>query len=127
MSFSNDEIAQAKHVSNFFNLTNNGSFAGNFGSSNTAGNITVGDVSVEKTVDLAKQIEQLLPHLTSAGVSEQALVSSLSTIKSEADKPHPSQGVVKAALTDIRNALSGAAGNVIATGILAEIAKLFTS
>jgi hypothetical protein len=109
---------------NNFNVGNIGSLTGNLGSDNTTGDITVGSVEVRQVSDLIAQVRRYTPDLVAAGVPEEALSSKVSQLEAECDRKKPNQGVIRGLLTDIRNMVSNAAGNLVSTGVLAMINQM---
>lgn len=49
----------------------------------------------------------------------------VAALEAEVKKPAPDQSKLRMLLNDVRNAMSGAAGNIIASGILLKISALF--
>jgi hypothetical protein len=65
--------------------------------------------------------------LLRAGADQEALERGVEILELEAASEKPKDSKIRAALMDVRNAVSGVAGNLIATGVLAEIGKLLGS
>jgi hypothetical protein len=124
MSFNREEKKIAG-ASTTFNIGTIGSMIGNLGSNNTSGDINASEISVEQVKSL---VDQLLPHarsLKAAGADAPLLDSALGEIAKQTKSSALDQSKLRSSLKDLRNALSGAAGNIIASGALAAIAKLF--
>jgi AbiTii len=81
----------------------------------------------ESVASLECIADQLQPHLAAlkaAGADGPLLDKSLGTIHKQGTSSNPDQSALRGALTDLRNALSGAAGNLIASGAITMIAKM---
>ena len=107
-----------------FNIGSIGSLTGNLGSGNTTGDITVGSVNIRQASDLVAQIRRYTPDLVAAGVPEQALSSKVSQLEAECGREKPNQGVIRGLLTDVRNMVSSAGGNLVSTGVLSLINQM---
>ena len=106
------------------NIGNIGSFAGNLGAGNSSGDITASDIQVDQVRKLAEETRQHVEALVANGADHEALGRSLSAIEKEVDQPSPDRGALRGYLTDLRNAVSGAAGNLIASGVLTTINQI---
>jgi len=106
-----------------FNIGTIGSMVGNLGSHNRTGDI-YSNISTEQLSGLAEQLKPHLAALKAAGAEARMLDKSLSIISDQSRSANPEQSVVRSALTDLRNALSGAAGSLIASGAIAMITKM---
>jgi len=124
-SFTNEDKAKAQHtVMNNFNVGSIGSLTGNLGSGNTTGDITVGSVEVRQVSDLIAQVRRYTPDLVAAGVSEEALSSKVGQLEAECGRGKLNQSVIRGLLTDIRNMVSSAGGNLVSTGVLSLISQM---
>lgn len=123
-SFSNEEVARAQQVTNNYSFHNSGSFAGNFGHANTTGDISQQGINIQQAADVVGQIKRYLPQLAEAGVDLPALEQRLNMVAEETQRREPNQGILRAALTDIRNLVSGAGGNLAAAGVVELLKQL---
>jgi hypothetical protein len=124
MSFNREEKQLAKDSSTTINIGSIGSMVGNLGSNNRSGNISASDISIEQLREIS---DQLKPHVTAikaAGADAQLLDKSLADITAQCKSGNPGQSKMRGALTDLRNALSGATGSLIASGAITFITKL---
>jgi hypothetical protein len=124
MSF-NPKEKQIAAASNTFNIGSIGSMVGNLGSNNSSGDINASHIAVDEVRQL---VDQLTPHVSSlkaAGADAKLLESSLGELEKQMQSASSDNSKIKGALSDLRNALSGAAGSLIASGALALIAKIF--
>jgi hypothetical protein len=98
-------------------------FTGNLGHGNVSGAISSGiDVAAARSL-----LEDLRLHekdLVREGV-DAALNARVAALEAELKKSSPDQSKLSMLLNDVRNAVSGAAGNIIASGILFKINTLF--
>lgn len=110
------ERAPIMHFHNVHNIT------GNVGVGNTSGSISsVGDTrGLIECLSELKKYEGELAKLT--GIAD--LADRLRDVESELAKPSPDKGRVAGIMTDIRNALSGAGGNMLAAGAVALIQRI---
>jgi hypothetical protein len=120
-SFDNEEKSRAQS-SITYNINTIGSFTGVMGSENTTQKI------ISKTNDLAQisnvvsQIRASIPELVLAGANKPQLEKALQSLESECASRSPSTGRVHAFLSDAKQAILGAAGNLTAEGALSLIA-----
>ncbi|MET4147771.1 hypothetical protein ABIC06_000085 [Bradyrhizobium sp. RT7b] len=124
LSFSREERQLAKDASTIITIGSIGSMVGNLGSHNTSSEISGSQISVSQVEDVA---EQLRPHaqlLKAAGADADLLDESLAELVKQASSARPDQTKLRSALTDLRNALSGAAGSLIASGAMTMISKI---
>jgi hypothetical protein len=103
---------------------NIGSFVGNLGSGNVTGNITVSDLNIEQAIGLVDQLKQYSGELGAVGADSASLTKTLVELETELKKGSPDRSLIRTLLTDVRNSLSGAAGNLIASGALNLINQL---
>lgn len=76
-------------------------------------------------VTLSTQIQNSLNELKITEQDVPELLAEISTIKSQAASPRPKTAIISESLKTIRSILEGAAGNVLASGFLVELAKYF--
>ncbi len=124
-SFSNTEKERAQAMRMTYTTNNYGTLIGNVGESNTIGNVSIGSLDVHEARTLAAQIERHRDELVEGGADVHALDQNLEIINSELATASPNAQKLKSAFADVRNAISGAAGSVIAIGVTFGIAKLF--
>lgn len=122
MSFSVHEQEEARHVMANFTVGSIGSFVGNMGSGNTSGDINASSISAPQVLEVTNKIKAAIPELERAGVDARTLTQTIEAIEAEVANPNPSR--LRGLLTDARNVLVGAAGNLTADGAIAGIAGL---
>ncbi|WP_162630786.1 hypothetical protein [Paracoccus endophyticus] len=126
MTFNTIEREAARNAMNTYNIGTIGNFAGNMGSDNTSGNISLRSNDVSDVKLLIDQINAEVPKLMECGAGKDlpVLVDAMNIeIQSQQPDTQKMQGLVG----DMRAALSGAAGNMLATGalsILSQISKI---
>ena len=123
MSFNKDEKILA-HSAPTFNIGSIGSMVGNLGYQNTSGDIHVSKIDADQILGLTKQIRPHLSQLKTSGADASLLEQSLGALDVLSRESDPDQRAVHGALKDLRNALSGAAGNLIASGAIAVVSKM---
>lgn len=124
MSFNREEKQLAKSPTTTFNIGSIGSMVGNLGSQNSSGDISASMISANQLQNLAEQIVPHLEALKASGADAKLLDKSLLEISTQSSLSVPDQSKARGALTDLRNALSGAAGNLIASGAITVISKM---
>ena len=124
MTFNREEKKIAS-ASTTFNIGTIGSMIGNLGSNNTSGDINASAISIEQVKSLADQLAPHTKSLKADGADGPLLDKALGEIATQTKSSGTDQSKLRSSLTDLRNALSGAAGNIIASGALVAIAKLF--
>lgn len=123
-SFDADDKRKAQGATTMINIGTIGSFAGNLGTENTAGNIAVTDLNTNVVIDLAAQLKAHTNELIEAGADGPTLKARLDQIEQELKKPAPASSVLRGLLVDVRSAIAGAAGNLMATGAVALINQI---
>ncbi|WP_156947070.1 hypothetical protein [Bradyrhizobium sp. WSM3983] len=124
ISFNNREKELAKEASTTINIGSIGSMVGNLGSHNTSGDIIASDISSQQLHDLLTQLQPHLSEIKKAGADGAELDKALARLSAQSTAREPKQSAIRGALTDLRNALSGAAGNLIASGAVTIISKV---
>jgi AbiTii len=129
LSFSEPEKQKAHTDQASIHIGNIEQFTGNIGSQSIEqSSIVSTQVSASLELDLkgVKALaEQIGEHLSA--LPEESIPSvreGLAVINDELGKRTPSQSKIRSALGSIRNVLEGAAGNLIASGIAFELAKI---
>ena len=98
-------------------------FTGNLGSGNKSGDITANIADKSKSlIELVHQVRQYAPQLIEAGADDKTLIPTIELLENEIKHPVIDAEAVTPLVQDLRNSVSGAAGNLIASGVLAAIA-----
>jgi hypothetical protein len=121
INFDKTEKEKAHGATTTINIGTIGAFAGNLGSANVSGNVSLSDVDTKLVHGLTTQLRAHIAELTEAGADGPTLKARLDEIDSEIRKPSPVASVLRGLLVDVRNAISGAAGNLMAAGAVALI------
>jgi len=125
MTFSSEERKRAaEHVYNVthFHGDVSGSQIQQFSSSSTQ-NLTTG-VDVEALALFVERVRGALPELKLEAEQRDEIEAELATLAAQAKSPKPKSAVVRESLRSLRNVLEGTTGSLIASGIVAEAAKL---
>lgn len=122
-TFDATERSRAQSSSVTYNIQSIGSFTGNMGTGNTTGNIEVSVSSTSQILDITRQIRCALSELERAGADGPSLIRTCDAIEVEAGKPKPNNGRLRSLLSDAREAMVGAAGNLTAEGAMSLIAS----
>jgi len=115
MSFSEKEKKIAESSSSITIGTIN-SLVGSIGNHNSVGSITVGTISIDAAKSVVSQIRANASTLADLTANPASFNERLQRVEQELKSAKPDPSLVKALLTDIRATLSGAAGNLIASG-----------
>ena len=102
-------------------------FSGNMGSVSGDAVVTTQQTIGLAVVDVRALIDQIIQHTGALGLGSQALGELngyLDALRSEANLPVPKPGVLQGLLKSVRNVVEGAAGSIVASGILAHIDKI---
>jgi fructose-specific phosphotransferase system component IIB len=126
LSFDDQEVESAKTVMTTFNIEKIDNFAGNMGTGNTSGDISLVANDVTKIIDDLQKVREVAPALVEAGASG-ALTDVIDAVIVEAEKEAPDAGRLRSLTQDVRNALAGAAGNLTAEGALALVGGILRS
>ncbi len=123
-SFSAEDKQKAQEAHVAITIGSIGSFIGNMGSGNTAGDInaSIGDVNSVKNL-----IDQLRPHLSeleATGADPKKLKTAIVAIDDETKKETVSNAKLGSLLGGLRDALVDASGSIIATGAIDVITRL---
>jgi hypothetical protein len=127
LSFSKAEKTTAD--SNSITIGSTQHFVGNIGQRGGHSSIqaTQTDNSILDLGAVRALVAQIIKHSNELPTESSAVVRlELKSLDEDVRSSVPNQSKIRAALSSIKTALEGAAGNLIASGILAEIAKLLT-
>lgn len=127
LSFNDVEKTRAKEASVTFNINSIGTFAGNMGTGNTSGDITVSASTSTQILEIVRKVRDVVPQLERDGVDGPRLSRAIDEIEHEAKKPAPDGGKLKGLLAGARDVLVGAAGNLTAEGAMALILEAIKS
>jgi AbiTii len=110
------EKQKAQAASTTINIGHIGSFVGNLGQGNASGDIDASGTNIDQLLSIVSQLRAHQTELLQAGADASRLEEKLSELeKAIANGKH---GLIRGLLTDVRNAISGATGNLIATGAI---------
>ena len=125
MSFSKDEKKMAGQIN--YHVTNNiGTMQNSQIQQHSSGtqNLTSGG-DLNAILVFLEKLRPMICDLKLERTSEEELLAEITTVESQAKSPRPKQNIVLESLKTIRTILEGAAGNVLASGLLAEMMKFF--
>ncbi len=123
MSFSREEKIMAQTTTNTFHIGSIGNFAGNLGSGNSAGDISLNAQEIAQVRKILQQVRESVPALLEQGAGAE-LGGLVEAIDAEITSGKPDGTKLGGLVMDARNALSGATGNLLATGALSAIASI---
>jgi AbiTii len=122
-NFDAADKAKAQQATNI-HIGSIGTFAGNLGVGNTAGDVTLGQADLERVRGLVDQLRTHVDELSAAGADGSTLLARLDQLELELKKPTPTASVLRGLLVDVRNAVAGAAGNLMASGTMTLINQI---
>jgi hypothetical protein len=91
-------------------------FGGNLGAGNAAGDVTMRDPDLNWVGDDVRRLAPHVEDLAAAGADGPTLKERLEQLNEELQKAAPSTSILRGLLLDVRNAIAGAVGNLIALG-----------
>ena len=100
-------------------------FTGNLGQGNVSGQIVNNSgMNVEAVRAVVRELREYGTELVNAGVDAGSLDDRVTALEAELKRATPDPSKLCGLLTDVRNAISGAAGNIIASGMLYKLGGL---
>ena len=84
------------------------------------------EFDVSQLREVIKSLKDSLDKLGIEGEIKAELVSEIRTLESQADSPKPKTSIRRESLASVRKILEGAAGTLVASGLLDQIGKLFS-
>jgi hypothetical protein len=133
MSFSSDERRRAAEqaAAHVYNVNNfHGDVTGaqiQQGTTASAQNQSLGGVDAAALAAFVEQVRAAVPALPLAEAARDDLLAELDVLAAQAASKRPRPAAVRESLRTLRNLVEGAGGSLIASGILAEAAKLLGS
>jgi hypothetical protein len=125
LTFSTEEKQVASQI--HYNTVNNiGSMTGSQLQQHSSGqqNMRVDTGGIKS---LADAIDAVLNDLKLSNDSKRELQAEIATLRVQIDSPNPKPGIVHSCLTSIKEILQGAAGNIVASGLLIQLSPLLGS
>lgn len=119
-SFEPNEVESAKAVMTTFNIGKIDNFAGNMGSGNSSGDISLTTNQLTEVLSVLQKLREESPNLVALG-AEDTLPVLIDSAIVEADNKNPEIGKLRGLAQDVRSALAGAAGNLTAEGAMSLI------
>lgn len=117
LSFNDAEKEKAQAASTTINIGSIGMMAGNIGHGNVSDNNSI------KMEHMQSILDQLKPHVhsLSADGAGEALGERIVLLERALTQKEPDISAIRGFITDLRNTLTGAAGNLIATGAISAL------
>lgn len=81
-------------------------------------------IDIEKILSFLKEIEDNLANIKISNEACLEIKTDIKTIKTQLESPNPKRGILVEALNSIRNILEGAAGSLIASGLLYQLSLI---
>jgi hypothetical protein len=117
MSFNQTEKDKAQAASTTINIGSIGNFAGNIGQGNVSTNSSI---ETHRVQSILEQLKPEIANLIAAGAG-QSLADRIAVLERALEQSNPNVSVVRGLITDLRNTLTGAAGNLIASGAISAL------
>ena len=119
LSFTKDEIAEAKDSSIIINLTgNDNNLQIQQNTSNSHQSVTQYSVDLAKVSEMIQLIEKHLNDVEMDSENKEIVVSEISTVKEELKSTEPKSSIIKSSFSHIRNLLEGVAGGIVTSGLI---------
>jgi hypothetical protein len=88
-------------------------------------NITFNQFDVSKVNEVIQALKNSIGELGLEDDAEAELVAEIRTLESQAVSPKPKTSIIRESLLSVRSILEGAAGSLVASGLLNQIGNLF--
>ncbi|QQG45167.1 MAG: hypothetical protein HYW89_04180 [Candidatus Sungiibacteriota bacterium] len=126
ISFSKEDRERAKKAGDTYSIGHIENFAGALGPVSDNATVKVYQINNESKEELKKLIEQIekyIPEIELTEEKKKEVTKMNLVVKEEIDKKEPQQSKIKSALYSLKSIFEGAAGSIIAQGIIVEISK----
>ncbi len=124
-TFSEGDKQKAQGANMQINIGSVENFTGNLGHGNISGPIANNaGMDTEAVRALVRELRKFGTELVNAGANAGALEDRVVALEAELKNSTPDQAKLRGLLADVRNTLSGAAGNLLASGVLYKIGGL---
>lgn len=80
---------------------------------------------ISQLKNIIRDLKASLDKIGIEGDTKAELLSEIRTLESQTDSPKPKTSILRESLISVRKILEGAAGNLMASGLLSQIGKLF--
>ncbi len=125
INFDAADRAKAQAASTTINIGSIGHFAGSLGQGSISSNASV-NIDVEQVVPIIAQLKSHVAELVAAG-ADNRLSKQLAELEASFRRGQPDRSKTRALLADVRNSLSGAAGNLLASGAISALTALLST
>lgn len=123
VGFDEEEKRKARSSITTITIGSIGSLVGNLGGGTVTGGI-VASFDGQAAKALIDQIKPRIDEISAAGADRSRLEDRITAVERELENSSPDQGVLRGLMTDLRNVLVGAAGNLAAMGAIAAINQI---
>lgn len=126
MTFSKKEKEDAARATTNITFTGPiGTFAGNLGTGNSSGDITVNEGNFAEALQLALSIQKSSHELVQYGAND-SLLDAIKDLTTELSASSPDRGKLRSLTDHVKVALAGASGNLLALGAVNAINQIGT-
>ena len=117
----NSDRQKAQSAQMSIHIGSIGTLTGNVGSGNVSGDISASIMNLHRARQLAEQVERHTGALVEEGVSPDELRQTLAELQRALRDENPDTGIIRGLLVDLRSIVTGAAGNLVASGVIATL------
>lgn len=117
VNFNDAEKEKAQSASTTINIGSIGNFAGNIGQGNVSGH---NSIQIEQVQSILDQLKPHLPALSAAGAGDN-LTERIHALENAIKDKKADTSIIRGFIIDLRNTLTGAAGNLIASGAISAL------
>jgi AbiTii len=125
ISFDAVDKSRAQGAATMINIGSIGQFSGNLGHGNVSGNASA-TIRIDGVGAIIDQLKTHTAELVAAG-ADRRLADQLAALEAATKERQPDHAKTRGLLQDVRNSLSGAVGNLLATGAVTAITALLSS
>lgn len=127
LTFSQEDKKKAHEAQTIYQIENIDNFTGNMGSINDNATLTVQQINSPIDVNglkkLITEIDKYKNQIEIEATKKKDFEEKVAELSKEVKSSAPEPGKIKSILLSLKNILEGAAGSIVAQGILSEIAK----
>ena len=125
INFDAADRAKAHAAGTTINIGSIGQFAGSLGHGSVSSNASV-NINVDQVRPIIEQLKSHVAELVAAGANNR-LSEQLVELEASLSQAQPNHSKIRGLLTDVRNSLSGAVGNLLASGAISALSVLLNA
>lgn len=124
LQFNAQELKLAERATMSINIGSIGSFAGNIGTDNVAGNISLQTIDLAKAREFVGEVERHADDLLKAGVDRSDLGKALEAVKLSLENSKAEPTLISIALRDLKRVIGQVSSTVVGAGLLTLLHRL---